>query len=221
MRNGAAFILLALLLSGCGGGSMFGSSSPGASSGGASAPGWTDRIARFFDSGGSSRSQPIEGEAPPPEEIDCPPVVVRQGASTYRISAKPNDQSAMAVRYQGTIARTARDCHVVGQSVVMKVGVEGRMILGPAGQPGKVEVPLRFAVVHEGPTPTTIVTKTYRVAVELPPGSGNVPFFQIDDSLSFPLASSDQLALYVVYVGFDPDALKPQRPTRRPVRKRR
>ena len=35
----------------------------------------------------------------------------------------------------------------------MKVGIQGRVILGPSGRPGQIEVPLRIAVVQEGASP--------------------------------------------------------------------
>ena len=40
--------------------------------------------------------------------------------------------------------------------MTMKVGVEGRVLLGPAGGPGQVDIPLRMAVVQEGPAPKTV-----------------------------------------------------------------
>ena len=62
----------------------------------------------------------------------------------------------MDLRYQVTIVRTARECHVNSGIMTMKVGVEGRVITGPAGGPGTVDVPLRLAVVQEGVNPKTI-----------------------------------------------------------------
>ncbi len=57
------------------------------------------------------------------------------------------------MRYQGSIIRTARECHVNVGIMTMKVGIEGRVITGPAGGPGTVDVPLRVAVVQEGVSP--------------------------------------------------------------------
>ena len=73
-----------------------------------------------------------------------------QGASTLTIPPPPPDGSneAMALRYQGNFVRAARECAVVGGQMVMKVGVQGRIIVGPAGGPGQVDVPLRIAVVE-------------------------------------------------------------------------
>jgi hypothetical protein len=205
-------IVLSLVAAGCSTGSLFDSSSP--APGAASTPDLGDRITNFFMSGGSSRPQQQAGEPPPPEEIDCPSVAVRDGASTLTVRA-PGDPTALTLRYQGTIGRTARECRVVAKTLQMKVGVEGRIILGPAGGPGKLEVPLRFAVVREGTQPLTVLTKTYRVPVTIEPGASNVPFVQIDEALTVPMPSTEDLEAYVVYVGYDPEALKKPEPRRR------
>ena len=78
---------------------------------------------------------------------------MRTGAATLMIGSKPGEgePSALDLRYQGTIIRTARECHVNAGVMTMKVGIEGRVITGPAGGPGTVDVPLRIAVVQEGP----------------------------------------------------------------------
>ena len=62
----------------------------------------------------------------------------------------------MTTRYQVTIAQTARECAALGGVMTMKVGVQGRVLLGPAGGPGQVDIPLRMAVVQEGPQPKTV-----------------------------------------------------------------
>lgn len=215
MRTVAGITLLSLLAAGCSGGSLSGSGS-----GSSNAPGWTDRIAGFFSTGGSSRPQQQEGEPPPPEDIDCPSVTVREGASTLAVHGA-GAQTPLNLRYQGTIGRIARECRIVGRTLQMKVGVEGRIIVGPAGGPGKLDVPLRFAIVREGPQPVTILTKTYRVPVTMGEGSGNVPFVQIDDALSFPMPPAAELEAYVVYVGYDPEALRRPEPSRRRAAPRR
>ena len=218
MRTVAGIVLLSLLAGGCSTAGLFdtSSSAPGAQS----APDLGDRIAGFFSTGGSSRPQQPEGAPPPPEELDCPSVAVRHGASTLAVHAS-REPSAMTLRYQGTIGRTARECRVVARTVEMKVGVEGRIILGPAGGPGKIDVPLRFAIVREGPQPQTILTKTYRVPVTIEAGAAHAPFVQIDDALTFPLPSAAELDAYVVYVGYDPEALKKPEPRRRKTPPRR
>lgn len=116
----------------------------------------------------------------------------------------------MNLRYQVGIAETARECKLVGNNVTMKVGLEGRVVLGPAGGPGQIDVPIRLAVVHEGPSPKTIVTKLNRVAVSVPDGSSNVRFTMIEDQVNFPMPRGGVIDEYIVYVGFDPLGMREQ-----------
>jgi len=69
----------------------------------------------------------------------------------------------------------------------MRVGVQGRVIAGPAGAPSQVDVPLRYAVVKEGVDPKTITTKFRRFPVAVAPGTANVVFTDIEEDLSFPI----------------------------------
>ncbi len=85
-----------------------------------------------------------------------------------QIGTKPGPVSDNnEVRYQGTIVRNARDCMQFGGQVNVRVGVQGRIIVGPAGAPPAVDVPIRVAVVQEGVQPKTVATKLYRTQVDL------------------------------------------------------
>lgn len=150
------------------------------------------------------------GTAP---DFECPSVSVRDGASTFAISANPAEESAMNLRYQAGLGLTARECKLNGQTLTMRVGVQGRVILGPAGGPGDIELPLRLAVIHEGPEPKTIVTKLNRVPVTIAPGDSNVAFTAIEEDLTFPMPRrAGQIDEYIVYIGFDPQGFRePQR----------
>jgi hypothetical protein len=104
--------------------------------------------------------------------------------------------------------------------MVMKVGVEGRIILGPQGGPGEINVPLRIAVVDEKPSSTkTIVTKLIIIPVMVSSADDNPTFTHVEDNLSFPLPSSSELENYIVYIGFDPlgaeGGHKPVKPRRK------
>jgi hypothetical protein len=136
-----------------------------------------------------------------PTDIDCPVVTVRTGASAWQIPTGP----ATNVRYQGAIGQLVRECAVLGQTVTMRVGVEGRLLVGPQGGPGKVDVPLRMALVAEGPQPKPIWSKFYSVAVEVPANASQSVFSIVEDDLTFALPTDRRsVENYVVYVGFDP-----------------
>ena len=74
-------------------------------------------------------------------DVHCPGVEVRQGTSTMTLSSMGSDPSALALRYQATVGRTARECVVRGDALTIRVGMEGRIILGPAGGPAEWRSP--------------------------------------------------------------------------------
>jgi len=205
----AASVALALFAGGCAGGS---SDPPAATDTG------RNYSASFVDifTGSSAKSpQTVTGAA---SDVFCPTIEVRQGASTLTIGPPG---SAMSVRYQGEFVREARECSSVGGNMVMRIGVQGRVIVGPAGGPGQVDVPLRFAVVQDTPGGMRpIVTKLVHIPVTLAPGAGNAMFTYIEDGLSFPLpAPTSLLDEYTAYVGFDPLAAEPQEKRPKPAAK--
>jgi hypothetical protein len=119
-------------------------------------------------------------------------------------AAGANDTGALDLRYQGTIIRTARECNVTAGTMTMKVGVEGRIITGPAGGPGTVDVPLRVAVVQEGVNPKPIVSKFARIPVTIASDNDRVTFTHVEQDITFPLpVPLGNIDAYVVYVGFD------------------
>ena len=212
----AALFFLALLASGCSGTSLTGTpSAPGAGAPPASSsPSFTDKISGFFSRSTATSQQSVTGTT---QEIDCPLINIRPGASTLTIGATSSSASdsgstnngAMAVRYQGTFVRAARECALVGGNVVMKIGVEGRIIVGPAGGPGQVDVPLRIAVVEETTAHTKpVVTQLIRIPVTVASATENPTFTHIEEGGTFPMPAN--LDNYVVYIGFDPIAAAAQ-----------
>lgn len=144
-------------------------------------------------------------------DVNCPAVEVRRGAATLTVGPT-GERTAMTLKYQASFVRLARECSTVEGNMVMKVGVEGRIVLGPAGSPGQVGVPLRFAVVQETPSSgmRPIATKFIMVPVDVG-ATGNTPFVYVEEALSFPIPTpATALDEYLVYVGFDPVSAEAQ-----------
>jgi len=172
----------------------------------------------------SSDKPPVNADAVN-NDTPCPDVQIRSGASTLMIGSKPgtDEPLPMDVRYQGSIVTTARECHLNAGLLTIKVGVEGRVITGPAGEPGQVIVPLRIAVVHEGITPRTVVSKLANIPVQVNNAVDRVTFTHVDPDIAFPMPPPGQIDSYVIYVGFDPIAAQPAKkppPKRKPVAKK-
>lgn len=195
----ATFLSLAFLMGGCSSGGMLGGSNAPA----AAAPGSGSWGISKFSAGSSAKSPQTTAGAPP--DVTCPPVEIRQGASTLTI-APPGDRSTMSVKYQASFVREARECTLADSNMVMKIGIQGRVIVGPAGGPGQVDIPLRIAVVQETPGGTKpIVTKFIRIPLAVENNPDGTLFTHIEEAMSFPLPTpTAALDDYIVYVGFDP-----------------
>ena len=205
MRTGttmAALLGLALALGGCGG-NLFGSSSLDLFSSSSKATTGGDNEAGV---GGEANTSATD--------VECPSVDVRTGAASLLIGSKPGggEPAALDVRYQGSIIRTARECHVNAGVMTMKVGIEGRIITGPAGGPGAVDIPLRIAVVQEGVNPKAVASKLAHETVTLNNTIDRVTFAHVESDITFPLPQPLGLIdSYVVYVGFDPMGAQPEK----------
>jgi hypothetical protein len=190
--------VLALLLAGCGSSSLSSSLSS----------------LNIFDSNKATTGPTPEGGVADASDIECPSVTVRTGASTLSIGSdvKAAEPGVLNLRYQGTIIRTARECNVTAGVVTMKVGVEGRVITGPAGGPGSIDVPLRIAVVHEGVTPKPIASRFARIPVTITGDIDRANFSHVESDITFPMpVPAGNIDSYIVYVGFDTMAAAPQK----------
>lgn len=218
--------LIAPIAAGCAGTDLFGGSKPSASptsgatttsSGGRS---FSDRISDFISGPSPRAAADAAPGAPKPEEIDCPRVDIRQGASTLSITDPKAASPTLGLRYQGTITRTARECTVRDKMVNIRIGLQGRIIVGPAGGPGQVTVPLRYALLKEGIEPRAIYTKLYQIPVTVPPDQSNVVFTHVEEEMTVPMPSAAEFDNYVIYVGYDPQGAleEKKKPPARPAK---
>ncbi len=141
-------------------------------------------------------------------DVECPTIQVRNGASTWQT---PAGVGTTDLKYQASLGQMARECAILGDTMTVKVGVEGRVLVGPKGTPGTIQVPLRLALVQEGPKPKSIWTKFYPIPVNIQQGQSGTPFTHVEDDLSFALPPDKDISAYVIYVGFDPQGLARQK----------
>jgi hypothetical protein len=157
--------------------------------------------------GASQGAAPVASE--PQTDLTCPPVSIRAGASTYAVAAPGKQPIGNDLRFQATITKTARDCNLNGGEITARIGIQGRVIAGPAGAPSTVEIPLRVAVVQGGVQEKTIATKVYRTSVTMTE-TGSEPFSLVAEELVYPAPVGAVGDSYIFYIGFDPQALKPE-----------
>lgn len=194
-RLNAIFLVagLAALTGGC--------MSTGTSSSQSAAPGGSDNsFLNVFKYGGLTKPEPMKEED---EEIECPSVQILEGTAALRA------ESGGGVRHQFSVVQTARECRAEGGNIVIKMGVEGRALLGPSGSPGSFTVPVRF-VAKRGDK--IIASKLQRQSVTIPSGETQASFVAIEEGMTIPKAGAGELELFV---GLDASGGAAEKPVRK------
>lgn len=165
-------LLLAAALAGC----------TSTSSGAPGAAGQTQLAPALFSWGPKT----VPPETPVNEDFTCPPMTVSAGGAAMRQGATEGD----SVRLQLSLGQIARECSNVGLdgSFTLKVGVEGRALLGPAGRPGTFNVPITVTVNSDE---KPFVTRNLRTSVAIPAGQDSGQFILIDEGIRVPGGRSD------------------------------
>lgn len=122
-------------------------------------------------------------------ETYCPPVgVIEGGAALQAYAGRPGDPNAL--RNQISLSNFAREC--IGRpdgSTVVKVGVEGRALLGPsASAGGRFEAPVRV-VIKSGDR--VIANRFRRVPVAVPAGDTQGSFVVVEEDMVVPPGSGE------------------------------
>ena len=141
------------------------------------------------------------GPAQTPESqgvADCPHVEVLEGTSAVRVGGEANS----SVRYQYSLGDVSRECSVVAGQLAIRVGVAGRVLLGPAGAPGSFQVPLRIVIRRESDRKPA-ASQFFRVATNVPAGDTQANFTQISGQFLVPYTGPAADEDYAVMVGFD------------------
>ena len=120
-----------------------------------------------------------------------------------------SSRSATICAFRRRSPRPRANASINGGEITARIGIQGRVIAGPAGAPSSVQVPLRVAVVQGGVSEKTIATKAYQTTVNMTEG-GSEPFTLVADDLVYPAPAGAVGDTYIFYIGFDPQALKPE-----------
>ncbi|ODN71398.1 hypothetical protein [Methylobrevis pamukkalensis] len=155
----------------------------------------------------------IPGAPTPEEEAElrqkfaatavCPQVGVRDGTQVYTLHARGMEADPAGVRYQANINKTARECRTdASGATTIKVGLAGRLIVGPKGDAGTVNLPLRVAVVRNGNE--VLFSQIFPVAAGVSGGAGNSLWTKVVDGIVVPAEKTS--GNIEIMVGFDEGA---------------
>jgi hypothetical protein len=129
--------------------------------------------------------------------VDCPEIRVPSGESALRVGG----EGSAGVRYQFSVGQVARECGVAGKDLTIKVGIKGRVVLGPAGSPGSFSAPLNISIRKQDGD-KILLSKAFTVGAVVTPGTTGADFTIVTDPFAVPFTTEHAADDYEVVVGF-------------------
>jgi len=128
----------------------------------------------------------------------CPDLRVREGTEMVRRYERGQQDDSGSLIWQASIGDTAREClYDLEGNLTIRIGVSGRVLSGPKGGPGTVNVPLRIAVVKY--EEAVLYSELKQLAITIP--ASNSAVFRNVYEATVPSPGRDRD--YLIYVGFD------------------
>jgi hypothetical protein len=143
---------------------------------------------------------PVAAVPEAPKNLVCPSIEVKEGGAAQRVYS--GGQESRNVRHQFSLGELARECRVVGTQLIMKVGVEGKVLLGPAGSPANFTVPVTIAVVAEGSN-KTVSSRNYKASASIPQGQSLSSFTIVSEDIAVPFINEAANMDYSIVVSID------------------
>ena len=139
----------------------------------------------------------------------CPQMLIWAREKHLTVYEGGRTGDGLAIIHQGEITKVARECEFGPGQVTIKFGFSGRVLMGPKGQPGVVQLPVS-AFVTDG-NRERIQSENIKVDVTMPPDTP-IGYFSTVRTLSFKIQEGARPADYKLFVGFDKDAVSPVAP---------
>jgi hypothetical protein len=179
------------LTSGLGGGVFGGSSSKPTETKGVSEEGLLTAAKAEGNSGAGTGGEAAGG---------CPRFVVWPRDNNLTIYEQGRVGDGLAVMHRGEITKTARECQVEQNTVTVKYGFSGRVLLGPKGKAGNITMPLSVFVTDAKREKVTNekLKVDVSVAVDKPIG-----YFSIVRTVTFTVPEGARPGEFELFVGFE------------------
>lgn len=127
----------------------------------------------------------------------CPRIQLREGTAILRTYTKGNDGDAGEIIYLATITDATRTCRYEGGLLYMQVVAAGRVVEGPKGKAGTIQLPIRVAIREGENVP---YSRLGRIEVAVAPNAGATQFIFKDEQIAITAPTAQNMQ---VFVGFD------------------
>jgi hypothetical protein len=128
----------------------------------------------------------------------CPKFTIRTRDGQVTIYEAGRVGDGLAVMHRGEITKTARECRLENNRVFIKYGFSGKVLLGPRGKTGNVQLTVMVTDAKRERVTQDAVKIDVPVALDKPIG-----YFSAVREVSFPVPEGARAGEFEVQVGFD------------------
>jgi hypothetical protein len=128
---------------------------------------------------------------------ECPPIKVRSGNAALFFYGNGRAGNPQDLQYQAVIDNQSRNCVVSNGLITVKMGVVGRLLIGPKGNQQSVNLPVRFSVERNE---VAMFSETYQVPATVDPATQSGEFVKVVENVAIPYVGGENI---VIWVGFD------------------
>lgn len=129
----------------------------------------------------------------------CPLVSFQEGTTFYRAYTRKGEGDPSKITYQSSLADVTRSCTISGDQLTISVFAAGRLVAGPQGSAGDVELPVRVVVLDKK-TKSVLYSELSTQVVTLTGPNLTAQFVFNDSNVTIPVGAGGETE---VFVGFD------------------
>ncbi|MCX8571195.1 hypothetical protein [Aminobacter sp. MET-1] len=127
----------------------------------------------------------------------CPNVTLRDGTAFFNSYAKGGQDDPAKLVHQSAITDVTRSCTRADGQMAIKVGVAGKVVVGPAGGAGTVNMPIRIAVIRGE---EVLYSQLHKNVVQVSDPSTATQFVFTDANVVIPVPTARDIQ---IFAGFD------------------
>jgi hypothetical protein len=130
----------------------------------------------------------------------CPVIQVEAGQRDITVYDGNRVGNSKAVIHRSEITKTARECKFADGAVRVKYGIAGRVVLGPKGKPGSVDLPATMQVLDKAKGRLTSEPFTLNVVITR---ENPISYFAVVRDVTILVRDGTQPSDYSISIAFE------------------
>lgn len=125
----------------------------------------------------------------------CPKITLSDTGAVHDSYARGGDGDASKLLYRASLTDATRACRF-GSQLNMTIALAGRVVPGPAGSTGAVQLPLRISIYRDA---ELIFEQSYTHAVSITDTIGATQFMLTDDNITIPMPTAHNIRIFASF----------------------